>query len=111
LAKAPPHPPVGTKADGRKAPTTSAVGDDSGYTSAHAIDLFTSSMSEEEAIPLERCRKRACTSASLKANLKTLEAAIVEGTVLQLACFLVGGTLCDRTTSKMRGPSSRIRIG
>jgi hypothetical protein len=50
-AKVLPRPPLNSKASGRRAPTTSAAGDDSGYGSAHAIDLFALSASERGGQP------------------------------------------------------------
>jgi hypothetical protein len=81
-AKAPPQPLASTKAGGWKTPPASAIGDESCYASTRAIDLFASSMSEEEASPLKHRQKHARKSPSPKSSLKSSEAAIVEGTIL-----------------------------
>jgi hypothetical protein len=57
---------------GLKDPLAFTVGDDSGYASMHAIDSYSSSMSEEEASLHKRHRKRAHKSSSPKASLKPL---------------------------------------
>jgi hypothetical protein len=73
----------------QKAPLASTVRDAPGYASAHAIDLYLLSASEEEASPLERRRKHTRKSPSPKAGLIPSGASAAEGMILCITYFLV----------------------
>jgi hypothetical protein len=78
-AKAVPRLIAGAKTGGQKACPTPTAGGNAGHASAHAIDLYPPSVSEEEASPLECRRKRAWNSPSAKASSEPSADAIVEG--------------------------------
>jgi hypothetical protein len=80
--KASPRPLVSAKAGKLKAPSASTTGDDSSYALVCVIDLYSSSMSEEEANPLECHRKHARKLPWPIASLKPSRATIVEGVIL-----------------------------
>jgi hypothetical protein len=64
------------KTGGQKPSSASTGGDDTGYASVRAVNLYSSSFSEKEARPLEDRQKRARQSPSPKA--------VVEGAILHL---------------------------
>jgi hypothetical protein len=80
--KAPPQPPASTKTGGMKAPTASAVGDDSAYVLMLVIGLLASLVSKGEARPLKHRRKHVCKSPSPKASLIASRSTVVEGSIL-----------------------------
>jgi hypothetical protein len=83
-----PQPVAGVKTGRGKIPSTSTIGGVAGCALMRAVDLFASSSSDNESVPVEPHRKHPQSSPPTQTILKPSDASDVEGTTFYDVCFL-----------------------